>query len=140
MKQIIILLMLVSSAYAQSFYMSDCILKSRRAVELIIKPREVVPLSLNEQYDMYRYDDSIMVTFENDVCTYIDVTSDIKFAAAQIKHTLDKFVASKTMIFNKVFIYDREENQYLMDIFNDGDTDRYSIYIQLLSTAPIKRK
>lgn len=138
MKQLIFTLMMFSTMYAQSFYLSDCLLKSRKTVESIIKPHEVSPLSMNEQHDMYRYDDSIMVTYENDICTYIEVSSSLKFAALQAKYTFDHFVSSKDFIFTKVFIYDKYKNQYLLDVYNDGTTRIHTVYIQLMSATPKK--
>ena len=135
MKQIIFLFMLISSAYAQKFYLADCMLKSRKTVESIIKPKEATPLSMNDRFDTYRYDDTILVTYEYNVCTYIEVTSNIKFVAAQTKYTFDTFVTDKDMVFNKVFIYDKYKNQYLIDVFNDG-TKEYSVSIQLMSKTP----
>lgn len=137
MKQIIFLSMLINSAYAQNFYLSDCMLKSRKTVEAKIKPKEVVPLSMNEQYDMYRYDDSIIVTYEHDVLTYIEVSSTIKPVALQVRHAFDNFVTSKDNVFTKVFIYDKYKNQYLLDVYNEGNKE-YTLYIQLLSKTPNK--
>lgn len=138
MKQLMFTLMLFSTMYAQPFYMSDCMLKSRKTVESIVKPHNVLPMSMNEQYDMFRYDDSIIVTYENDVCTYIEVSSSIKYVALQTKHAFDHFVTGKDVIFTKVFVYDKANNQYLLDVYNDGLTGVYTIYIQLMSTTPKK--
>lgn len=137
MKQFIFMLMMFSTVYAQSFYLSDCMLKTRKNVESIIKPKEVVPLSMGCEYDMYRYDDTILVTYENGMLTYIEVTSSIKYVGLQTKRVFDVFASRKDVIFTKVFVYDKWDNQYLVDVFNEG-TKEYTIYIQLLSKTPDK--
>ena len=138
MKQLIFTLAMFSTMYAQPFHLSDCMLKSRKTVESIVKPHNVLPMSMNDQYDMYRYDDSIIVTYEHDVLTYIEVSSSIKFVGLQTKYTFDHLVVRKDVIFTKVFIYDRYDNQYLLDVYNDGLTKVYTIYIQLMSATPKK--
>lgn len=134
--------MIISTAYAQTgFCVHEILTKPRATVEKMMPHKHAIQLTTGTdcQFQTVRYDDSILVSYEDGLLQSIEITTSRK-NALQIGADVIAAYPKHEYLFNNLFLYDSKKNQYLLGMYHDDVMLKSTVYITLMSSMPKKAK